>query len=633
MQFLRGDFYEASETYRELYRGLKPSEKAMRGVIAFEMAESYRKLNSSGKASNSYANAIRYNYPDSLIYLYYAQMLHKEGKYDQSIIAYEDFIAYDSTNYFAQIGLSGAKLARDKDTKFYPEVRCIVKRMDVFNSNRSEFSPMYANDDNTIYITSSRNDSRGESISNITGLKNNDIFIINKNDRGEWKTPEVLDSEINTPFDEGITSISSEGTYIYYTFSPLYYDEPSTTKIYYSRKSGSGGWNAGKELIISENDSLSLFAHPSVSNDGKWLYFVSDMPKGYGGKDIWRAYLSENEVVAVENMGPDINTPGDEVFPYIKNDTTLYFSSDGHSGLGGLDIFKAKINRNTNKWRVTNMGSPINSSMDEFGINFQKNKAKGLFSSNRDDVRGRDHIYSFEFPETKIIVEGFVVDNEEEFLSETEVKVVGDDGSQSVYITKKDGSYRFEANPDVKYLFMASKENYLNQKKTLNVIPTNNDTTYFVDFEMISYFKPVVLENIFFDFDRATLRPESTEGLDELVAVLNDNPNISIELSAHTDRMGSDKYNNELSLRRAQAVVDYLQKSNINKKRLLAVGYGKTKPKKVTKSLSDKYEFLDVGDILSEDFINNLPNEQQETADQINRRTEFKVVDKKFGLY
>lgn len=630
MQYLRGEYYAASETYRNFYRNIKPKDRALRGVVAYEMAEAYRHLNFPSRASAAYSNAIRYDYPDTLMFLRYAQMLHKEGKYQLAKSAYEDYIILDSANHFAINGLKGVNHVISQQ---HINSRYLVNRMDKFNSNRSEFSPMLASDDNVLYITSSRMDARGDYVSNITGLKNNDIFIINKNDKGEWMTPKVFESEINTPFDEGIISITGDEEYCYYTFSPVAHDAPSFTKIYYSRRSGAGSWNAGKELIISKHDSISSFAHPSISADGNWLYFVSDMSGGYGGKDIWRAYIIDNIVLSIENMGSNINTPGDELFPYIKNDTTLYFSSDGHPGMGGLDLFEAKLDKSINKWIIANMGTPINSSMDDFGITFEKGKHKGFFSSNRGDTRGRDHIYTFEKPDILKLVEGFVINNDDEYIPNAHINIVGSDGSQRESRTRKNGTYKFEVDAGVNYIIMASSEGYLNIKKSLYVQPIEKDSTYYIDFEMISYSKPVVLENIFYDYDKASLRQDSRKELDDLVRLLNDNPNITIELSAHTDRKGSDKYNDNLSLLRAKSVVNYLVEKGIKKDRLTAVGHGKKMPKEVNKTISEKIEFLKEGDILTEIFIENLSLEQQEISDQINRRTEFRVIDNNYGLY
>lgn len=627
-QYLRGEYYVASETYRNVYRNIKPDQRPLRGVVAYEMAETYRRMNSTTRAATAYANAIRYNYHDTLMYLRYAQMLHKEGKYLLAEKAYRNFLKLDSMNSLGLTGLQGVKNAivwKENPT------RHVVKRMDLFNSNRGEFSPMFAQDDAVLYITSSREDARGDSVSNITGMKNNDIFIVTKNDKGEWQKPAILESEINTEFDEGTPSISADGSYLFYTFSPVDYNRATTTTIYYSQR-GSGSWNAGQKLRISTRDTLSLFAHPSVSPSGDYLYFVSDMPGGYGGKDIWRAGMNGNMVLFTENLGPEINTAGDEMFPYIKNDSTLYFSSDGHAGMGGLDLFEARLRQN-NQWAVTNMGFPVNSSMDDFGITFEKNGKRGFLSSNRDDARGRDHIYSFEYPDVDVFVEGFAVDREDKFIPGAKISVISADGSQHEHITKQDGTYKFNANRGATYLFMASADGFLNLKKSLKTSVEEKDTVYFVDFEMTPYNKPVILENIFYDFDKATLRPESKEELDGLIDLLNDNPSVAIELSAHTDRMGSEEYNQNLSLRRAQSVVRFLTDNEINENRLSAVGFGKAQPKTVTASIAKKYDFLKEGDLLDEAFIENLPPEQQEIADQINRRTEFKVTDSSFGLF
>lgn len=621
-QLLRGEYYAAAETYRKVYRDLKPTQRAQRAIVAFEMAEANRKMNNVARATSAYANAIRYKYPDTLMYLSYAQMLHKEGKYEQTQKAYHDFLAFDSLN---SLGLNGLTGVNNAEKWLKNPTRHIVKRMELFNSNRGEFSPMFVREDEELYFTSSRGEARGDSLSDITGMKYNDLFVTKKNEQGEWQKPTALESEINTQFDEGTPSFSSDGNFLYYTFSPVDYNRATTTKIYYSQRGGTS-WSAGKELVISKKDTTSLFAHPSISPSGDYLYFVSDMPGGYGGKDIWRAGIKENKVLFIENLGPQINTAGNEMFPYSKKDSTLYFSSDGHPGMGGLDLFEAELGAD-NRWTVENMRYPINSSMDDFGITFEKNKNRGFFSSNRGDARGRDHIYFFEYPEVKSVVEGLVIDRDDEFIQDATISVVGDDGSQKEFITEKNGAYTFEATPGTNYLFMARADGFLNMKKTLKTSSLEIDTLYYVDFEMTPYNKPVILENIFYDFDKASLRPESKEELDGLILLLNEYPEINIELLAHTDRKGSEEYNQNLSLRRAQSVVEYLSENGIEPKRLTAVGFGKTSPKIVTRKMAEQFTFLQEETVLSEEFIETLSAEQQEIADQINRRTEFRVIE------
>jgi len=624
-QYLRGEYHAASETYRKLYRNAPREERAWRGVIAYELAENYRKLNQSAHAVVAYGNAIRFGYPDTIMYLSYAQMLHREGKYQEAAAAYRNFLHWQPGHPLAMNGLEGAERAQREQPSRYE-----VQRMDLFNSARGEFSPMLAHQDNVLYFNSSRDEVPGETKSTVTGMKYNDLFISGKDVRGAWKKPKRLSDEINTGLDEGTPSITSDGEWMYYTFNGTDSHHPTGTAIYYSRRVN-GAWTAGRPLQLAKGDTLSLFAHPAISPSGRYLYFVSDMPGGQGGKDIWRTSITpDHETGAPENLGPPVNTVGNEMFPYLRTDSTLYFSSDGHPGRGGLDLFAAVKREGSHQWVVRAMPVPINSPADDFGITFARDAEKGFFSSNRNDVRGYDHIYSFVYPEATILVEGFAVDHEDEFIQGAAVSVVGSDGSQHRFITNLKGEYQFKAAGGVDYLLMASADGFLNQKQSLRTTSEEKDTLYYVDFEMIPYNKPVVLEHIFYDYDRATLRPESKEELDTLIILLHAHPEISIELSAHTDRKGSAAYNLDLSSRRAQAVVDYLTVNGINENRLTAVGRGETDPKRVGKSIASKYTFLQEGNILTEDFIGQLTPSQQAIADQINRRTEFRVIEPTF---
>ncbi len=460
-QYVHGEYYAASETYRKLYRKTPREQRALRGIIAYEMAENYRRLNQSARAVTAYSNAIRYQYPDTMIYLRYAQMLHREGKYTEAIGAYRDLLKLKPGNRLALNGVRGAEQAIDQSA--HP-TRHEVKRMDLLNSRRGEFSPMLARDDEVLYFTSSRDDARGETESPVTGMKYNDLYISTKNREGVWQKPERVASEINTDFDEGTSSVSPDGDKMFYTFSSTNPNHATSTEIYVSKRV-SGTWTAGRPLEIVKGDSVSVYAHPAISSSGRYLYFVSDMPGGQGGKDIWRAGISEaDEVFSIENLGPEINSPGNELFPYMRNDTTLYFSSDGHPGMGGLDLFEAVKSRDSDRWRIRNMQSPVNSSADDFSITFEYGAEKGFFSSNRGDVRGYDHIYSFEYSPVTVSIEGFAVDREDEFIPGATVTVIGDDGSQRRFITNRQGEYRFNAERGVDYLFMANADGFLNQK-------------------------------------------------------------------------------------------------------------------------------------------------------------------------
>lgn len=623
--YLRGAYHEASEAYRKLYRHTPRGEEALRGVIAFEMAENYRALNQSARAEVAYGNAIRFDYPDTMMHLSYARMLHRQGKYREAGEAYRNFLHLQPDHPLAMNGLEGIATAQQEQPSRY-----VVRRMDLFNSARSEFSPVLARRDNMLYFTSSRDEALGEMKSPVTGMKYNDLFVSEKDVNGLWKRPKPLPDEINTDFDEGTPSITADEEWMYYTSSGADWEDPALPAIYYSKRVN-GAWSAGRPLQIGKGDTPSLFAHPAISPSGRYLYFVSDMPGGMGGNDIWRVEMMSGHKVGIpENPGPRINSAGNEMFPYVRNDSTLYFSSDGLPGRGGLDLFVAVNRQQANDWQVSSLPIPLNSPADDFGITFMRDAQQGFFSSNRDDARGYDHIFSFVYPEPTILVAGFAVDQDDEFIMGAAVRVAGSDGSQQQFVTNGKGEYQFKATGGIDYLLMATADGFLNQKKTLRTTAEEKDTTYYVDFEMIPYDKPVVLEHIFYDFDRAVLRPESKKELDKLITILHEHPEISIELTAHTDRQGDEAYNLELSSKRAQAAAGYLMESGIEENRVTAVGRGKTEPKRVSKSIAAQFPFLQEGDVLTDDFIKLLATTQQAIADQINRRTEFRVVEPTF---
>ena len=624
-----GEYYEAAAIYRKVYTKTSPNKRDLRGYIAFRMAECNRLVNNTDKAISGYTNAIRYDYPDSVSYLRLAQMQHKNGQYAEAIKNYDIYSENNPSSQLALNGIQGCELA--PEWKKSP-TRYEVHRMDKFNSRRAEFSPMLTGGKyDQLYFASSRTKDKEAKISAITGQNNNDLFVVKQDERGAWLAPQALEDEVNTEFDEGTPSFSADGNTMYYTYCAQDPEGPRTSEIYISTRS-SAKWGKGTRAAIVK-DSVTALGHPSISPDGKYLYYVSDAVGGFGGKDIFRSkVLGSNSFGPMENLGEAINTAGDEMFPYCRDSVTLYFASNGHPGMGGLDLFKATQD-STGNWTVVNLGAPINSSGDDFGITFAGQAEKGFFSSNRNDARGYDHLYSFELPTITISIEGFVNDVDEYPIEEATVRIVGKDGLNVKVPVKKDGSYHVELERDIRYVMMASARGYLNQNYELQTAPEEKSETYIVDFLLSPISKPVVIENIFYDFDKATLRPESKKALDELIKMLNDNPNVTIELGAHTDRKGSDQYNERLAGRRAQSVVDYLIAGGIKADRLEAKGYGESVPKTINKKMAKEHDFLHEGDVLTEEFILALPPEQQEIADQINRRTEFKVLRTNYNLF
>lgn len=627
-QFERGEYFDAQKTYRKVYNKLtKREQRPQRGVVAYQMGLCYDKLGMSARASSAFANAIRYGYPDSTATLLMAKSLQAEGKYAQAQKAYEDYLALDPESETAETGLAGCRFAlAQKSTP----TRYVVKNAKLLNSRRADFAPMFADPAtaDVIYFTSTNEKVTGTKKSEITGMKKGDVWMAKQNEKGEWQRPEPVEGELNTELDEGIVSFSPDGSTMYLTKARREPNANTGVEIYTSQRSDAK-WSAAVKYEIT-SDTVSSYGHPAVSPDGEWLYFTSDMPGGSGGKDIWRVNLKEKQG-SLENMGEFINTPGDEMFPYVRTDSVLYFASDGHPGFGGLDLFKATLNP-SGGWKVENMGQPVNSSADDFGITFGKGES-GFFSSNRGDGRGYDHIYSFILPDLEIWVSGWVLDKDEEPVPNAVIRIVGNDGSNQKAVAKPDGSFRFPLQRGISYAMLAGAKGYLNAKQEFTSDTAEEDAEYGVDFILASINKPVVIDNIFYDFDKATLRPESQQALDEMAQVLRDNPNVTIEMASHTDRWGTEEYNIDLSARRAKSVIDYLISVGIEPQRLQSQGYGKSRPKTITKKLARLYPQFKEGDVLTPEYIEALSEEDQEAADQINRRTEFQVLSIDYNIF
>ena len=624
-----GEYFDASTQYKKAYSATPAKERDTRGKRALKLAECYRRINYTQKAIAAYNNAIRYKQADSLTHLRLAQQLMKTGNYKEAAKNFE--IALDSMpgSKLAVTGLRAARLApqwKEAGSQY------TVKRENFFNSRRADYSPMLSGDDNDqLFFTSTRNQVKGDELSGITGTKNGDIFFSQKDEKGKWTKPEDIDTELNSSFDEGACSFTPDGKTMYLTQCLTDPSYPRYATICTSERSDAA-WGKATPLTITK-DTLSSYAHPAVSPDGEWLYFTSDMPGGMGGLDIWRVRLTTSGLGGVENLGAPVNTEGDEMFPTFRPNGDLYFSSAGHPGMGGLDIFIAKPDTAAGGWVIEHPGYPLNSQGDDFGMTFEGLRNRGFFSSNRGDGQGWDHIYSFENPEIVQTVKGWVYEQEGYELPEGLVYMVGNDGTNMKLSVKGDGSFTQEIKPGVDYVFLGTCKGFLNHKEQLRVEPVTESTEYVLQFPLASITAPVLIDNIFYDFDKATLRPESTTALDELIKLLNENPNVTIELSAHCDYRGAVAYNKVLSQKRAEAVVTYLIEHGIAKDRLSPVGYGKEKPKTIKKKLTEKYPFLKENDVLTEEFIKTLKPEEQEICNQLNRRTEFIVLRTTYGMF
>lgn len=627
--FAIGEYFNAATEYKKGYSRTNSKDKVLRGQRAWKMAECYRHINFTDKAISGYNNAIRYQYPDSMALLYLAQLQHKKGDYKNALKNYSLFLDTVPGDRRAINGMQGCAQAQIWKTK--PTLYSI-KKEPLFNSRRSDLCPvLYGDDWDQLYLTTTRPQTSGSETSGITGTKASDIFMSKKDDKGKWQTPEKLESEVNSDYDEGVCCFSPDGKTMYLTRCTHDSEFPRYAQIYTSQRSDAS-WGKPTPLVISK-DTLSSYAHPAVSPDGRWLYFVSDMPGGLGGLDLWRIAILDDGLGGAENLGEPINSEGNEMFPVFRPNGDLYFSSDGHVGMGGLDLYCARQDSNE-VWTIENLKVPMNSSADDFGITFEGLHNRGFFSTNRGDARGWDHIMSFEYPEILQTVKGWVYEKDGYELTDALVYMVGNDGTNLKLSVRGDGSFEQEIKPNVDYLFLGTCKGYLNHKEELRIDTSTVSQQFVLQFPLASITAPVLVRNVFYEFDSAVLTPESTQALDSLVALLEENPNITIELGSHCDYRGPEEYNVGLSQRRAESVVNYLIEHGIAKDRLSPVGYGENRPKVVTRKIAEQNPFLQEGDTLSEQFILTLPDEgTQEICNALNRRTEFRVLRTTYGLF
>ena len=625
------EYSEAAKEYKKAYRKIPAKERVKRAEVAWKMGECYRKGNSAVFAVGAYQNAVRYGYPDSIALFHLAGAQLEKGDYKAAQKSFESFLEKAPGHRMSEVGLQSAK--QSAEWKKNP-ARYIVKKAKELNGQRSDYCPAYVGEDTTMIVTTStRKDATGDEISGITGQEYADIFLTKRDEKGKWLKTERIDGDVNSEYEDGACAFTPDGKTMYFTRCASDPEYPRYAAIFKSARTDAA-WGKAEEVVIS-NDTLSAYAHPAVSPDGEWLYFTSNMAGGEGGLDIWRMYIGKIKAKegVVENLGGCINTEGDEQFPAFGPQGELFFSSDGYPGMGGLDIFFA-VQESDSLWSINNVGAPINSNGDDFGITFAPGLYRGYFSSNRGDARGWDHIYSFYLPETVHTLYGWIYEKDGYELTDGLIYLVGDDGTNVSFGVMKDGSYKVRVNPGVEYVMLGTCKGYLNVMHELKTENVEGTREYQRDFELPSITRPVLVDNIFYEFGKATLTAESATSLNELREMLEQNPNITIELSAHCDFRGSASYNEKLSQARAEAAVDYLVSQGIEKERMTPVGYGESKPKVVSKKLTEKYPFLAEGDVLSEEFINKLNSEeQQEICNQINRRTEFQVLRTTYKLY
>ena len=655
-KFAIGEYYTAADIYKSCYSRLSTKkDRELKGYVAYRQSECYRLINNP-RAANCYQSALRckYQMQDSTIFLHAGQVLQYQGKYKDAAKSYELYLEAHPDNYVAQAG----KYACSKIDEWKKEgSRYKISEAKEFNQRRtSNFAPMFIGDntDALVFASNRQEKAKGGSKnmkrpSNVTGQQLFQIYQTRKNAAGEWEDIELAEGLYDSGESEqskdtadakggtaetGVCTFTRDGRTMLFTYSKPVNGKDLGAKIYRSDRA-SGEWGEPQEVQLFLDSSITV-GHPALNATGDTLYFVSDAPGGEGGKDIWMAELDGENWLNAQPLGKGINTAADEMYPYVHADGTLYFASNGHPGYGGLDLYKAVRDttvKDSTVWVLYNMGPSFNGIGDDFGITFEGETQNGFFSSNKGDKKGFDKIYRFWLPEMEFLAEGLITDEQGNPLSDAQLRIVGSDGTNSKFNVRRDGTYKFKLNREVKYVMLATCRGHLNAKEQWNTLNLKDSKTYTMNIALSPISRPVKMENIFYEFGRWELTQASETELMNLVKLLEDNPNITIELSAHTDMKGTDEFNNDLSQKRAQSCCDFLMRHGIERERLTPVGYGKTKPVICDKALNKKYPWIPVEQELNEAFITALPDDKQEICNQINRRTEFKVVKTTYKLY
>lgn len=646
--YRKGNFFKAQSYYDKAYD--KSKDHIFRSDVAYKAGLSFETINETNKAARWFKKAVRRrdSFPEALVHL--AQVEIKNGNLEdaeETFSIYEDFVPENSRGDEERLVQVFEKI---KEWKENPQAY-IIKPMDKLNTRASEFAPIYlSGDTNIIVFTSTRKGSLGSKIDGVTGDKFSNLYRSDytnevkrniKNKRGrivnskiimkdefQWQKPVGLGDSINSVFHDGAACIDLETNILYFTSSRKVDGKDRGTKIYSMAMQGDE-WGDMQKLNLVP-DSLSV-GHPSISADGETLYFASDMAGGFGGNDIWMVKSEGGQWGAPVNLGGDINTSKNEVYPYVRENGMLYFASDRYDGMGGLDLYVAKPRADV--WDVENMKYPINSEADDFSIVFQPGENKGLFASSRN--KGNDDIFSFEKMEIDSmlieIAEGRITFDEGLAGRNIRIKMESDKGERSNINLDDNGGFKLPIHADTKYTITISGDDFLTERKIIETGGVDDKLDLDLNFELKGIGVPIRLKNVLFGFNEWELTSEAKSALDDLVKTMREHSDINIELSSHTDYIGSKILNDSISNLRAQVCVDYLVEQGVSGSRLKALSFGENKPWVVKQEGQDKYNFLKVGDVLSKAFIYKLADEKQkEVAMQMNRRTEVKIerIDK-----
>lgn len=621
-------FYEAVGLYKKAYSKIKKN-RAEKARIIYQIAECYRWTNNTKQAEVWYKKAIGVKYPDPLATLYYADMLKTNEKYDDAVAPYNSYKNLVPSDTRGAKGAESCTLAqqwKDNPTRYE------VENMKQMNTENMDYASTYADKKfRSLIFVSARDGSTGNDYDAWTGQSFSDLYLTAQDKKGTWSSPVSVGENINTKFNEGAACLNAKTTEMYFTRCGVEKKKQLGCQIYITKKKGTS-WDL-PDIVSLSADSFTV-GHPAITDDELILYFSSDMPDGYGGKDIWMVKRTKKSKPWDKpiNLGPNINTEGDEMYPFIRDDGALFFSSNGHIGMGGLDIFK--VEKSGDSWgKPVNMKYPINSAGDDFAIVFEAKLEKGYLSSNRKGGKGSDDIYSFYMPPLIFTLQGKVCnDSTKAMIKGAVVTLMGSDGTIVIDTTDATGLYQFDKTKflgNTSYEIKVEKTGFFGAKGKESTVGLERSKDFVHDFCLVPIPPtPIILPEVLYDFNKWELLPQYQDSLNGLVQIMVDNPRIVIELGSHTDARGSLGYNDTLSYKRAKSVVDYLISKGIAVDRIVPYGYGERVPRTLTKKMiRDGFTFVK-GTKFTEDYINQFQGNEKkfEAAHQLNRRTEFRVL-------
>jgi peptidoglycan-associated lipoprotein len=620
-----GFYYQAYMAYEKSLKKASKDKEA-KACITYQIARCFHKIGDLKKAIQWYTKADKAGYDDDpYMFLTVALAQKKQGEYEAAKLSFEEYAKRNPEDPRGDLGAKSCVNAakwRDNPTCYQ------VNNLKVLNSKADDYAPVYASKKSDVIIfTSSREGAKGKP-DGIVGELPEDLFQVKIDKKGKWSSPVALSDNINTKSSEGASAINKKFNTLYFTRCASDKRKKVGCQIFESKKQGQD-W-AEAVLIELAADSL-VSGHPAISADGNTLIFASNMPGGQGGMDLWMAQFDRRKKTFANpvNLGPEINSPANEMYPYLRADDKLYFSSDRIEGMGGLDIYKADL-LEPNKWgKVENMRSPVNSEGDDFGIVFDGINEKGLFTSDRKGGRGGDDIYTFDVSKSALNIIATVYDvDTKKPVSGAKVMFTPTNGEPKELTTDATGKVNLqEASFNELYQLVASKEKYFNgqgQASTQGIDPLYNckDSTITVDLFIKTSDVPLMYD-VLFEFNKCFFYPEFSDTLDKIVKIMKENPKMRVELGAHTDSRGSNQSNLKLSECRAEEVVRYVVSKGIEKERLISKGYGEEEPRVLEKEIDG----IPSGTKLTEEFINSLPTEDaRERAHKLNRRVTLKKI-------